>query len=143
MPYTPTGPFVNGSSPGISAAFLNNVENALVNAISDPAITNDGNGNMTFTTGNIKRAAGQQEKGFYFIQGGGNASGWVVGSWVGTISRTVTPVSVTIDTSLVAPTASAGTPSTSQLTSAGFFVGFGCTAVTNTARCAGAWTVQY
>ena len=53
MSYTATGPFVNGSSPGISSQFLNNVEAALValnSAASDPVISSDGAGNETVTS---------------------------------------------------------------------------------------------
>lgn len=39
MPYTPTGPFVDGSPPGMSAAFFNNVENWIVNAVSDSSLS--------------------------------------------------------------------------------------------------------
>lgn len=45
--YTKTGPFNNNSAPGISASFVNNVENelaALNNAATDTNITSDTNG---------------------------------------------------------------------------------------------------
>lgn len=42
MAYTKTGPFVNAGAPGISAPFLNNVENSLA---------------AMFVTGNIARIA--------------------------------------------------------------------------------------
>ena len=91
----------------------------------------------------LQRSAGQTETGTYFIQGGANASGWTVGNWIPTLSRNATPASVSIDTAIVAPAASAGTPSATQLTSSGFFVEFFATAATNTGRCGGNWTVQY
>lgn len=50
MAYTKTGPFVNNSAPGISANFLNNVENELVainSAATDSHITADGTGLLT------------------------------------------------------------------------------------------------
>lgn len=48
--YTKTGPFVNNSQPGISATFLNNVENQLVainSAATDAHISADGTGLLT------------------------------------------------------------------------------------------------
>lgn len=47
MAYSKTGPFTNGSAPGISALFLNNVENELValnSAATDSNISSDGTG---------------------------------------------------------------------------------------------------
>jgi len=39
MVYTLTGPFTDGSAPGISASFLNNVENYLQYAVSDSSLS--------------------------------------------------------------------------------------------------------
>ena len=44
--YPLTGPFSNGSSPGISATFLNNLETYLAYA-ADSNITADGSGNLS------------------------------------------------------------------------------------------------
>jgi hypothetical protein len=59
--YSATGPFTNGTSPGISATFLNNVETFLGYA-ADTNITTDGSGNLTvasiaFTHGTLTRIA--------------------------------------------------------------------------------------
>jgi hypothetical protein len=40
MAYTKTGPFVNGSAPGISAAFLNAVENYLSPGVAKAGLPN-------------------------------------------------------------------------------------------------------
>ena len=56
MSYTQYGPFTNGTSPGISATFLNNVETFLLSLNSasyDANITSDGSGNIT-AIGTIK-----------------------------------------------------------------------------------------
>ena len=48
MAYTPTGPFVNGGAPGISAPFLNNMENYLqLLRTADVNITANGAGLLT------------------------------------------------------------------------------------------------
>lgn len=65
MPYTQYGPFVNGSAPGISSSFLNQLESFLVtinNAATDANISSDGSGNMTIAklllaTGSVNRIA--------------------------------------------------------------------------------------
>lgn len=44
--YPSSGPFVNGQAPGISASFLNSIEQYLGYA-ADSNITTDGNGNLT------------------------------------------------------------------------------------------------
>ena len=59
--YSLTGPFTNGTSPGISATFLNNVETFLAYA-ADTNITTDGSGNLTvasvaLTHGTVTRIA--------------------------------------------------------------------------------------
>jgi len=49
MPYTPTGPFSNGIAPGMSAAFLNNIEAwiALIDNSTPITITGGTNGTAT------------------------------------------------------------------------------------------------
>jgi hypothetical protein len=55
--YTPTGPWTNGSSPGISAAFLNALEQWLAYA-ADSNITSDGSGNLSIVnTGHFRIGA--------------------------------------------------------------------------------------
>lgn len=63
MGYVPTGPFVSGGAPGISAGFLNNVEAFLqtINAVAtDQTISSDGAGNenMTGVTANKFQLSG-------------------------------------------------------------------------------------
>lgn len=45
--YTATGPFTNGTSPGIAAAFLNNIETMLLAGWFDSSITSNGSGRLT------------------------------------------------------------------------------------------------
>src|SRR5258708_6931061 len=48
--YANTGPFTNNATPGISATFLNNIENfldSITSAPYDSHITADGSGNLT------------------------------------------------------------------------------------------------
>lgn len=60
--YTATGPFTDGSSPGLSAAYNNAIENFLALLWSDSLITSDHAGGLTviktvFTQGSIRRIA--------------------------------------------------------------------------------------
>lgn len=60
MAYTKTGPFTNGSAPGISALFLNNVETELAainSAATDSNISADGTGLLTTLGLNVNAAA--------------------------------------------------------------------------------------
>lgn len=118
--YTRTGPFTNGGAPGISASFLNKIEQLFA------------------------QVSGSTLVGKYWLQGGGNANGWDL-TYYQTLylSNASTPVSVSIDTADQAATASAGAPATFNLTAHGFLVMSVLTAVTNTARVAGNWTVTY
>lgn len=45
--YVKTGPFTNGTAPGINGTFLNTVENALVNSVIDPNVAANGSGTVT------------------------------------------------------------------------------------------------
>jgi hypothetical protein len=89
------------------------------------------------------RPSGGSETGKYYLQGGGNAAGWVVSNYIPSLSRAATPVSVSIDTADQAPAANAGTPAAAQLTASGFQVSFACTAASNTARAGGNYTISY
>lgn len=60
MTYSKTGPFVNASAPGISATFLNNVENTLTainSAATDSHVTSDGTGLVTLPGLNVNATA--------------------------------------------------------------------------------------
>jgi hypothetical protein len=140
--YTPTGPFDNGGAPGINAGFLNNVENCLVNAISDPAITNDGAGNLIFSTGNLKRAAGHTETGGYFIAFASTAASQVGSYYYASQSRGVTPLSVTVDSSQYPPT-NCTAPGALQLTANGVQVFTNSSAAGTNNRVGGGVTIQY
>lgn len=91
----------------------------------------------------LQQASGNTEVGKYYLQGGGNANGWVVSNYMDSLSRVSTPVSVSIDTADQAPAASANTPTAIQLTFGGFQVQFSVSTVTNTARAAGNSTIQF
>jgi len=87
--------------------------------------------------------AGGTETGQYWFEGNAGGSGGTIGGWVNILNRTTAPVSVSIDTSITAPTSSCGTPSVQAAHASGFFVGAATTAATNTARAGGLWTVQF
>lgn len=91
----------------------------------------------------LQKTAGNTEVGKYFLQGGGNTNGWAVSNYIVSLSRGTASVSVSIDTADQAPAASANTPSALNLTANGFQVTFTTSAVTNTARAAGNFTIQY
>jgi hypothetical protein len=74
MAYTRSGPFTNGGAPGISATFLNNVENFLVSlgtstvntAATDTHVSSDGSGDVTvksinFAVGSLHRISAGQD----------------------------------------------------------------------------------
>jgi hypothetical protein len=116
--YTKTGPFVNASAPGISAAFLNNVENV------------------------FKQSSGGTETGTYWFSQGTYTTSAQVGVYIPTLSRGTAVVSVTIDTSILVATG-LNPPSVLFSGPQGFFVGANGTGTSLTARVGGLWTVQY
>ena len=117
--YVRTGPFTNGSAPGISASFLNNLENAL------------------------EQPTGGTETGSYFLAGWSSANGDVISLWMPTLSRTSTPVSVSVDTSIQALANMTG-PTTANLNANGFQV-YGTANNGAQVNCGvgGNWTVRY
>ena len=95
--YNPTGPWTNGSSPGISANFLDNVENVFV------------------------EPSGGTESGGYFLAFSPFAVSTLVSSYYSSLSRTSTPVSCsTPDTTDGNSNGTA--PLTNHLTSKGVLV---------------------
>jgi len=113
-------PFSNGAAPGISASFLNNVEQV------------------------FKQPSGGAESGHYFLAGPVPSAGAVISAYIPTLSRTTVPVSVSFDTADMAATGGMGTINTGNLTSGGFQIW--CTNGTNgstNARAGGNWTVSY
>ena len=117
--YVRTGPFTNGGAPGISAAFLNAVEAVL------------------------ERNSGDTESGHYFCSGWSNAAGDLIQAYIPSLSRTSTPVSVSIDQADKAAT-NVNAPTTGFLTSGGFQVWTTSTSaqVTNL-QVGGNWTIQF
>ena len=92
--YNPTGPFSNGSAPGLSASLFNNIENVFV------------------------QPSGGTESGRYLCAGSGYANGCNITDNIFSLSRTSTPVSFSYDTTDVAPFG-VGTPAYNRLTSGG------------------------
>jgi len=117
--YVKTGPFTNGGAPGISAAFLNAIENV------------------------FEQSAGGTETGKYFLQGQGYTSLANYGNYMESLSRTTVPVSVTIDQADQAPTGGANTPGAQNLTSNGFLVFFTVGSASSAAKTGGNFTIQY
>ncbi len=91
----------------------------------------------------LQHQTGETETGEYVLAGGSNASGFVVSAWVSMRSRVSTPASVTIDTSIQAPSGNANTPSTNHLLESGFQVFFTTSAGNVSNGCAGLWTVHF
>lgn len=116
--YVKTGPFVNGGAPGIAFGFLNNVERVFV------------------------QPSGGTETGSYWFQMATYAVSAIVGVYIPTLSRGTAVVSVTIDTSILAPVG-LNTPTVIFSNANGFYVGASGTGTSLTPRVGGAWTVQY
>lgn len=87
--------------------------------------------------------AGNTEVDDYFLQGGSYQNGWIISLWHKATNVFSTPASVSIDTSVVAPTATAGTPATFDLKPTGCQIYSVCSGLSNTARCAGKITYQF
>jgi hypothetical protein len=104
--------------PGISAAFLNAIENVL------------------------EQPSGGTETGKYNLQSWGNAANDTIGSYTGSISRTAVPISVVIDTADQAATA-VNAPATAFLTANGFLASTTTTGAATVARVAGNYTLNY
>lgn len=116
--YVKTGPFVNGSAPGISATFLNNVENV------------------------FEAASGGTESGKWWLSGWSNASGDLIQVWLQSLSRTSAPVSVSVSTT-TGPTNIAAV-SNGQLGSGGFQIySTSSSAQVSNLQAGGTYTIQY
>jgi hypothetical protein len=90
----------------------------------------------------LQQPSGGQEKGYYYLNGWGTASGDVFGYGVPLESRNATPVSVSVDTSVQAAT-NVVAPATNALTSSGFHVFTNTTGVNANGYVGGIYTVQY
>lgn len=88
----------------------------------------------------LARPSGGTETGKYLYVGSGS-NGGSISAYTGSLSRGVTPVSVSIDTVDVLNTVT--TPGTSRLTSNGFDVSSTFTANTSSAGAGGNYTIQY
>src|SRR6184192_2680628 len=95
--YTPLRPWSNGGAPAISAAFLTALEAVLCRPASDT------------------------ETGKYFLTSSSYVNAASMGAYVGSISRSATPSSVTIDEVDLAHTG-CGAAATDHLGSNGFHV---------------------
>jgi len=91
----------------------------------------------------LQRAAGQTEVGKYMLEGNAYASGAYISSYMPSLSRGATPVSVMIDTADNAPTALLNAPSTDHLTANGFHVFANTSGISLNQFCAGNYTIQY
>ena len=90
----------------------------------------------------LTRPSGTQESGKYFLSDSSYATGAVVGDYVNSISRTATPVSVSIDTSDQAAS-NCGAPTTDHLTSNGFRVSTTSTGIATSVVVGGGFTISY
>ena len=90
----------------------------------------------------LQRPSGQQESGKYFLSDSSYATGAVVGSYVQSISRVATPVSVAIDTTDQA-VSNCAAPTTDHLTSNGFRVSTTSTGIAVSVLVGGGFTISY
>ena len=90
----------------------------------------------------LQRAAGQTETGSYCLNGWAGAAGDAISTWVGSLSRGATPVSVVIDTSISSPS-NCNAPSTDRLDANGFHPFTTSTGAATSCVCAGHYTIQY
>lgn len=91
----------------------------------------------------LQAPSGAQENGTYFLTGTGTSGITGLGAWVPSLSRTSTPASVSINTSIQAPV-NCNSPSTNNLSSNGFHVATAYSTASNVAaNVAGNFTIQY
>ncbi len=93
----------------------------------------------------LQQSPGGKEQGEYFIAGPVYGNGAIVSAWVGSLSRGSLPVSVTVDTSIQAPTGGMNSnPGTSNLSANGFQIyNLNTTGPNVNARAGGLYTLQY
>ena len=90
----------------------------------------------------LQRPSGSQESGKYYLTGSSYATGAALGTLVPSISRTATPVSVSIDTTDQAASNCAA-PTTDHLTSNGFRVSTTSTGIATSVVVGGGFTISY
>lgn len=90
----------------------------------------------------LQEPSGSSEVGQYWLAGSSYAANALISQWIQSQSRTSTPVSVSIDESIQAPS-NCGTPSVSNLKSSGFqLYAFG-SGVFTSANVAGVYTIKF
>ncbi len=90
----------------------------------------------------LQRSSGQTEVGKYFIVIWSNAANDFGGEWIPTLSRGVTPVSASIDTS-TSLDSNLNAPSTGHLDASGFQIFTSSKAASANMGFGGNWTVQF
>lgn len=114
-----TGPFTNSVPPGISASFLNAVESVL------------------------SRGSGDTETGKYIIEGNAGTASYFISSYIPSLSRSATPVSITIDTADIAAASLTSGPTAQNLTANGFQVVGQTSGNVSDARGGGNYTIHF
>ena len=90
----------------------------------------------------LQQPSGGQEAGHYFLADNSYASGGTISLYLPSLSRTSSPVSVSIDSSDTAPSGITSV-TTNNLTSGGFQVNSASTAITTNAIVGGKYTIQF
>jgi hypothetical protein len=90
----------------------------------------------------LQQPSGGQEKGGYYLDSWSNAASDEVGYWINSLSKNVTPVSVSLDTS-IDTTTFCNAPSTNHLNTYGFHVYTISNAAALKFYVGGIYTLQY
>jgi hypothetical protein len=90
----------------------------------------------------LQRQSGQAEQGNYYLTEAAYATSAFYGYFVSSLSRVSVPVSVTIDTSITAPS-NFSAPATDHLTANGFHVYASATGITPACNVAGLYTMAF
>ena len=91
----------------------------------------------------LQRSSCQIEAGAYFMAGGVYTNTAYVSSYVASLSRISTPVSVSLDTSIQAPAGNISSVTANNLTFGGFQCFAQCSAANTNARAGGLYTIQF
>lgn len=91
----------------------------------------------------LQQPPGGQETGGYFIGGACYAANGYISTWISTLSRFSTPVSVAINTNVQNPTGNIGSPTAARLNANGFQVYAQFSAASLNGYCGGGYTVQF
>jgi hypothetical protein len=90
----------------------------------------------------LQRQSGQTETGRYLLDGWANASTDTISQYMQSLSRTSTPVSVSIDTATQSPTG-VNSPTANNLSANGFFVYTTSTGAGVSVLVGGNFTIQF